>query len=100
MCFCNAFAHVRCYDDDDVTHVEKGIDPPRDAEIIETELLLADLQVMEKRLGAKKKEAAAGFYKRVTDALAEGQPARSVTPATAEELQWMKELSLLTSKPM
>jgi hypothetical protein len=94
-------AHVvRCYEDDDITHVEKGIDPARDAEIIETELLLADLQVMEKRLITKKKEAAAGFHKKVADALAQGNPARTVQPATPEEAAWMRELSLLTSKPM
>jgi GTP-binding protein YchF len=94
-------AHVvRCYDDDDITHVEKGIDPARDAEIIETELLLADLQVMEKRLSAKKKDAGSGFYKKVTDALALGHPARSVLPATPDEAAWMRDLSLLTSKPM
>ncbi len=94
-------AHVaRCYEDDDITHVEKGIDPVRDAEIIETELLLADLQVMEKRLSSKKKESAAGFHKKVADALAQGLPARSVALSSPEEVAWMKELSLLTSKPM
>ena len=94
-------AHVaRCYVDDDITHVEKGIDPVRDAEIIETELLLADLQVMEKRLISKKKEAAAGFHKRVFEALAQGKAARSIAPATPDEIAWLKDLSLLTSKPM
>jgi GTP-binding protein YchF len=94
-------AHVvRCYEDDDITHVEKGIDPVRDAEIIETELLLADLQVMEKRLVTKKKEAAAGFYKTVADALGQGLPARSIALSTADEVAWMKDLTLLTSKPM
>jgi hypothetical protein len=94
-------AHVvRCYEDDEITHVEKGIDPARDAEIIETELLLADLQVMEKRIGAKKKEAAAGFYRKVADALGHGFPARSVTPSSPDEITWMRDLSLLTSKPM
>jgi ribosome-binding ATPase YchF (GTP1/OBG family) len=94
-------AHViRCYEDADITHVEKGIDPARDAEIIETELLLADLQVMEKRVGAKKKETATGFYHKVLCALNQGLPARSIAPSSPDEITWMRDLSLLTSKPM
>jgi GTP-binding protein YchF len=94
-------AHVvRCYEDSDISHVERGIDPVRDAEIIETELLLADLQVMEKRIASRKKEAAFGFHTKILQALSEGLPARSIAPSTPDEAIWMKELCLLTAKPM
>lgn len=54
----DAIIHVlRCFEDDDITHVEGGVDPVRDAEIIETELMLADLDSLEKRLPALEKRA-------------------------------------------
>lgn len=54
----DAIIHVlRCFEDDDITHVEGGVDPIRDAEIIETELMLADLESLEKRIVALQKKA-------------------------------------------
>src|SRR6187399_2029358 len=58
---CDAIAHVvRCFEDSDVTHVEGGIDPVRDIETIETELMLADLESLEKRIVALEKKAKGG----------------------------------------
>jgi GTP-binding protein YchF len=97
---------LRCFEDGDITHVEGSIDPLRDAEIIQMELILADLEGVEKRLPAlvKKaksdKEAAAlvPLMERVLAALAEGKPARSVAIAESEQAA-AKHLQLLTSKP-
>ena len=56
----DAIIHVlRCFEDDDITHVEGGIDPMRDAEVVETELMLADLDSLEKRLITAQKRRAA-----------------------------------------
>src|SRR3954468_8226979 len=58
---CDAIAHVvRCFENSDVTHVEGGVDPIRDVETIETELMLADLDSVEKRIGAIEKKAKVG----------------------------------------
>ena len=85
---CDAVAHVlRCFEDPDVTHVEGRVDPVADAETVETELMLADLESVEKRLAglARKlkggdKEAAtqARLLEAARDALSEGRPARTV----------------------
>src|ERR687890_2000223 len=57
----DAIVHVlRCFEDDDITHVEGGIDPIRDAETVETELMLADLDSLEKRVPAAQKRATSG----------------------------------------
>ncbi|MGE4521445.1 MAG: redox-regulated ATPase YchF [Acetobacter sp.] len=104
----DAVIHVlRCFEDDDITHVEGGVDPVRDAEIIETELMLADLDSLEKRLPnlqkrARNRDAEAmaqiEIIEPIMEALREGQPVRAVIPAGHEET--VRRLQLLTSKPV
>ncbi|PYD47086.1 redox-regulated ATPase YchF [Novacetimonas pomaceti] len=104
----DAIIHVlRCFEDDDITHVEGGVDPIRDEEIIETELMLADLESLEKRIVALQKkargndrEAAAQveLMEPLIEALREGKPARSAIPAGQEEA--VRRLNLMTSKPV
>ncbi|GBQ16726.1 GTP-binding protein YchF [Komagataeibacter rhaeticus] len=104
----DAIIHVlRCFEDDDITHVEGGVDPIRDAEIIETELMLADLESLEKRIVALQKkargndrEAAAQveLMEPLIAALREGRPAREAIPAGQEEA--VRRLQLMTSKPV
>src|ERR1700726_72986 len=87
----DAIAHVlRCFEDADVTHVEGSIDPLRDAETVETELMLADLESLEKRLYAAQKKArgadkdsiaAVALMEPLVAALQEGRPARTAIPA-------------------
>jgi GTP-binding protein YchF len=105
----DAVAYVlRCFDDDDVTHVEGRIDPLSDAETVETELMLADLDSLEKRRTAlekrakgQDKEARATLV--VVDAalavLSEGRPARLARIEPEDRLRF-KQLQLLTSKPV
>lgn len=106
----DAIMHVvRCFENGDITHVEGSIDPIRDAEIIDTELMLADLESLTKQVDglAKKakgndKEAKAAFdyLSKVKAALEEGKPARSVKPSSPEEERILKIAQLLTSKPI
>ena len=106
---CDAIAHVlRCFEDDDITHVEGRVDPVADAETIETELMLADLESVEKRLtnlqrklrgGDKEAAEQADLLARAKIALEEGRPARTVKVAADEEKSW-KMLQLLTAKPV
>src|SRR4051794_3358432 len=105
----DAIAHVlRCFEDGDVTHVQGSVDPVRDAEIVETELMLADLDSLEKRLpnlekraksGDKDAAAEAPGVKKALDALREGKPAREAA-LTAEERPVFHGLQLITAKPM
>jgi ribosome-binding ATPase len=105
----DAIAHVlRCFEDGDVTHVEGRVDPIADAETIETELMLADLESVEKRLqnivrkvrgGDKDAVLQERLLKEAQAALEHGRPARSV-PVVAEDLKAWKMLQLLTSKPV
>ena len=105
----DAVAYVlRCFEDDDITHVENKIDPLADAETVETELMLADLESLEKRVTANEKKAKGGdkeakailaVVEKVLPALREGSPARTVK-VTEEELPVFKALQLLTSKPV
>jgi ribosome-binding ATPase len=105
----DAVAHVlRCFVDDDITHVEGKIDPISDAEIVETELMLADLESLEKRIkplekkansGEKEaKEALALMMKAVT-LLREGKPARRAD-LSADERGPYSQLGLMTAKPV
>jgi GTP-binding protein YchF len=97
---------VRCFDDNNITHVENSIDPLRDLELIETELVLADLESLEKRLpnlekkakGDKELKEQLDLIQKVLPILQEGSPARKATIAKEEEKQF-KMLQLLTSKP-
>ncbi|MCF0114942.1 MAG: redox-regulated ATPase YchF, partial [Erysipelotrichaceae bacterium] len=105
----DAICHVvRCFDDDDIQHVEGSVDPIRDIEIINLELAIADLQSVENRLTkierkaqAKDKDAAAEYVvlKKLVDALEAGKAARSVE-LTKEEAIICRQYQLLTMKPM
>jgi ribosome-binding ATPase len=104
----DAIIHVlRCFEDPDVTHVEGSIDPIRDAETVETELMLADLESLEKRLLAAQKKARGGdkesaaqvaLMEPLVAALQEGRPARTAIPPGEEEA--VRRLQLMTSKPV
>ena len=106
---CDAIAHVlRCFDDDDITHVEGRVDPIDDAEIIEMELMLADLENIDKRLKNLErklksfdKEAIdqAELLETVKVALSSGKPARLIE-LESEQIKPFKMLQLLTSKPL
>jgi ribosome-binding ATPase len=105
----DAICHVlRCFEDDNVTHVETSIDPVRDAETVETELMLADLESLEKRVdpltkkvrgGDKDAKATLALVERVLAELREGRPAR-VVEVSAEERRLFRMLQLLTAKPV
>jgi GTP-binding protein YchF len=104
----DAIVHVlRCFEDSDVTHVEGNVDPIRDAETVETELMLADLDSLEKRLYAAQKKARGGDKESVAAvalmeplvaALQEGRMARTAIPKGEEEA--VRRLQLLTAKPV
>ncbi len=104
----HAIAHVvRCFDDDDVTHVSGHVDPQRDIDIIHTELALADLESMEKALqriaklaksGDKEAKAQQVFYAKVKEQLDKGDPVRTLEYTDAEKV-WLRDLHLLTAKP-
>jgi len=106
---CDAIAHVlRCFEDGDITHVEGRIDPVADAETIETELMLADLESIERRranlarkLKGNDKEAADQdrLLAMAQKALEDGRPARTVD-ISADDLRNWRLLQLLTSKPV
>ncbi|CUJ87611.1 redox-regulated ATPase YchF [Shimia thalassica] len=105
----DAIAHVlRCFEDGDVTHVEGRVDPVADAETIETELMLADIESIEKRMQGLVRKVRGGDKEAVQqerllkDALAvleDGQPARVVEVAEDDLKAW-KMLQLLTTKPV
>jgi GTP-binding protein YchF len=99
---------LRCFEDSDVTHVSGGVDPVRDAEIVETELMLADLDSLEKRLpnlekrakgGDKEAAAEAPVVAKALAALRDGKPAREAG-LTNEERPVFARLQLITAKPM
>ncbi|GGF13365.1 ribosome-binding ATPase YchF [Youhaiella tibetensis] len=105
---CDAIAYVlRCFEDGNVIHVANKIDPIADAEVVETELMLADLESLEKRLPGLEKKAKGGdkeakltvdLINRSLALLREGKSARLVE-RSAEEEKAFTELQLLTSKP-
>ena len=105
---CDAVAFVsRCFVDDDITHVEGRIDPISDLDIIETELMLADLESLEKRVvnfekraktGDKEAAATLALMKLALAQLAEGRPARAAQVPAEEQKGW-RMLQLLTAKP-
>jgi GTP-binding protein YchF len=104
----DAIIHVlRCFEDADIAHVEGSIDPVRDAETVETELMLADLDSLERRLVAAQKKARGGdkeavaqlaLMEPIVGALQAGRPARAVV--TPENAEAVRRLQLLTSKPV
>lgn len=105
----DAIVHVvRCFEDENVIHVNGRIDPAGDIETIQTELGLADLDTVEKKLLRTEKQARSGdkkakdevdFYIRLRDLLGEGKPARGSASDDDESL-WLRELHLLTDKPV
>jgi ribosome-binding ATPase len=107
----DAVIHIlRCFVDTDITHVEGSIDPIRDAETVETELMLADMESLEKRLTAAQKKAKTGdteakeqvaVMEPALAALQAGKPARTVLPTLdAEKAKIFKLLQLITAKPV
>lgn len=108
---CDAIIHVlRCFDDDNVVHVDGSVNPIRDKEIIDTELQLKDLETVETRLPKVEKAAKSGgdrdskvlldILLRYKAALEQGKSARTVTFESKDELKLAKELCLLTAKPV
>ncbi|NOZ75464.1 MAG: redox-regulated ATPase YchF, partial [FCB group bacterium] len=105
----SAIVHVvRCFEDDNITHVENSIDSVRDAELIETELLLADLDTLHRRIDKTRKESRSGdklilkqleFLERLEAHCDGGKMARSFS-VTPVEVKWMRSLFLLTRKPI
>ena len=99
---------LRCFDDDDITHVEGRIDPLADADTVETELMLADLESLEKRIVPLEKKAKTGdkeakhlvsLMQPALDLLRDGKPARLAEIDPEDEKTWVG-LNLLTSKPV
>ncbi|MBQ0097809.1 MAG: redox-regulated ATPase YchF [Oscillospiraceae bacterium] len=105
---CDAIVHVvRCFDNDDIIHVEGSVDPERDIDTINLELILSDAELVTRRIdkamkmvkGDKKYQAEADFFKRVLDALNDGKTARTVE-CTDDEKKLLSEVALLTNKPV
>ncbi|MEM8488274.1 MAG: redox-regulated ATPase YchF [Bacteroidota bacterium] len=105
----DAIVHVvRCFDDENIVHVEGSVDPARDIEVIDTELLLKDMESLEKRIDKTRKQTKTGdkkakeelaFYERVEAHLNAGKASRSFEVKKEEEA-WMRSLFLLTRKPL
>lgn len=106
----NAIIHVvRCFDNDNVVHVDGSVDPVRDKEIIDTELIFKDLETLEKRLDKHKKSAKGGdkeemkkveVIQRLIAHLEGGAPARSFATDSDMEEDLLKDMMLLTNKPI
>lgn len=105
----DAIVHVvRCFEDENVTHVDNSVDPLRDIETINLELIFADAESVKKRLdkaiamtrtGEKKYKVEAEFLQRLSDHLSAFNPARTL-PVSDEEKEYLKDLFLLTFKPV
>ena len=105
---CDAIVHVvRCFENDDIIHVEGSIDPARDIETINLELILSDVEMLERKIdrtqkmlkGDKKYQKDIDFYKRVLETLEAGKPARSVE-CNEDEALLLSDVALLTTKPV
>ena len=106
----DAIVHVlRCFEDDDIQHVANKVDPLADAEVVETELLLADLESLEKRVPAAAKRATGGDKEaklmasvlgQALELLKDGKPARLTEPKDEEEARVFRQAQLLTAKPV
>ena len=107
----DAIIHVlRCFDDDNITHVDGSVDPVRDKEIIDMELQIKDLETVETRLAKTIKAAQTGADKnakmqaaaltKIKEALEKGKPARSVEFDSEEEERFARDLFLLTAEPV
>jgi len=105
----DAIVHVvRCFEDSNIVHVEGSVDPVRDVETIEMELILADMEVLERRIdrtrkmlksGDKKYQVELDIYERIMKTFEEGKPVRSMS-FSEEEKKIVDQLFLLTSKPV
>lgn len=105
----DAIAHVvRCFEDPDIMHPEGSVDPNRDIGLVETELLLKDLETLENRVGKVESRAKSGevgaraeleFFQGLKGAVGEGTPVRGLD-LSESEAEKLKELSLLTAKPV
>lgn len=106
---CDAIVHVvRCFDDPDVVHVNGHADPAGDIATIDVELILSDLEIMEKRIDRTKKMMKGGdkafakelaVYERIYDCLAEGKSARTLE-FEDDEQEYLRELQLISMKPV
>lgn len=106
----DAIVHVlRCFENDDIQHVDNRVDPIADAETVETELMLADLESLEKRVpnlakkaaqGDKESKIGASVLGQALELLREGKPARLTQPRDAEEARVFAQAQLLTGKPV
>ncbi|TCM22019.1 hypothetical protein EDF56_101699 [Novosphingobium sp. PhB165] len=106
----DAVIHVlRCFENDDIQHVDNKVDPIADAETVETELLLSDLESLEKRVPAAQKKAAQGDKEskiiasvlgQALELLREGKPARLTQPKDEDEARVFAQAQLLTAKPV
>lgn len=106
----DAIIHVlRCFEDSNIVHVEGNINPIRDAQTVETELMIADLESLEKRIISVQKKAQAGdkeskiyleIMQPALDMLREGKPARLAIPSDPEKVKLFNQLYLLTGKPV
>ena len=106
----DAIAHVlRCFDDSDITHVDGDVDPVRDAQTVETELMLADIDSIERRMTALVKKSRGGDAESKADLallekllahLSDGKPTRSTDGLTDAEQKRLPQLQLLTAKPV
>ncbi len=106
----DAIVHVlRCFENDDIQHVENKVDPIADAETVETELMLSDLESLEKRVpalqkkgqsGDKEAKATASVLTKALELLRDGKPARLTVPADEEEERLFAQAQLLTAKPV
>ena len=104
----DAIVHVvRCFENDDIIHVDGSINPKRDIETINIELILSDIEILDRRIdktmkllkGDKKYQADLDFFRRVKETLEDGKSARSVE-CTEEEKELLASVSLLTNKPI
>ena len=99
---------VRCFEDHNVVHVDGKVDPVSDIEIINTELIIADMEVLDRRIQKAEKQAKADktalkdldILKRINDVLAAGKAARSIEDLSDEDEKFVKSLDLLTFKPV
>lgn len=106
----DAILHVvRCFEDDNIIHVDGSVDPLRDLEVISMELILADLETVDKRLvktrsqaksGDKKFLAEAAFLEQVQAVLNQGKPARTLAVENDQQNELLRDLCLLTTKPV
>ena len=106
----DAIVHVvRCFEEDNVSHVAGDVDPERDIDVIQTELLLKDLETAQRNTERAAKQAKGGekiprmqhvFYQALTDHLGAGQSARAFPTKNEQERQWLRQLFLLSGRPV